>query len=76
MPGYIINYYKYFTGPSEIKGSLFEYMAVRNNSADYETTKYSRIVFGDFDRVSIEKVYDFSRLRNIESYAQRWLGAR
>ena len=32
MPGYIINYYKYFTGPSEIKGSLFEYMAVRNNA--------------------------------------------
>ena len=84
MPGYIINYYKYFTGPSEIKGALFEHLDDRKSkdgliySSEHEQDKikYSRIVFGDFDRVSVEKVYDFSRLRNIESYAQNWLGAR
>lgn len=77
MPGYIINYYKYLAGPSEMKSSLLEYTDNRGHSeSGPASVNCSRIVFGDFDRVSIEKIDDFSRLRNIEQYAQEWIGAR
>lgn len=37
---------------------------------------YSLLAFGDFDRISVEKIDSFSRYRNIDEYTKRWLGPR
>lgn len=37
---------------------------------------YSLLAFGDFDRISVEKIDSFSRYRDIDEYTKRWLGPR
>lgn len=77
MLGFIINFYKYATFPHTLKGDMADFLntdvkAMREN----EDVANPLLVYGDFDRLNIEKVTDFTRFRDVDFYARRWLGQR
>lgn len=84
MKGYIVNFYKYATFPQTLKESMRDYIA--NNKIDNkgidsdgngdDALKKTLLVYGDFDRLSIKSVSKFERYRDVEKYAQKWLGPR
>lgn len=77
MLGYIINFYKYATFPYTLKAEMADYLNqnVKMMKKDGDVAN-SLLVYGDFDRLNIKKVTDFTRLRDVDFYARRWLGQR
>lgn len=73
MWGYIVNFYKYATFPSVLKQNMNQYI---NDNFSQKSNSQSLMVFGDYDRLNIEKIDNFSRYRDVDPYAQRWLGPR
>ncbi len=73
MRGYILNFFKYATFPSSIKEEMCDYL--REISCP-QATSHALLVYGDYDRISIEEVQDFSRFRDVGPHAQKWLGSR
>ncbi len=74
MCGYILNLFRHATFPSSIKSNMREYLNVLagTNTSDAPTF----LVYGDYDRLSIKAVLDFSRYRDVDTHAQHWLGSR
>lgn len=77
MLGYIINFYKYATFPHVLKGDMADYLNqnIKQMKKEEETAN-SLLVYGDFDRLNIKRVTDFTRYRDVDFYARRWLGQR
>lgn len=73
MRGYILNFFKYATFPSSIKSDMCNYLNEISNS---HSASQTLLVYGDYDRISIEEVQDFSRFRDVSPHAQKWLGSR
>lgn len=74
MWGYILNLFRYATFPSNIKSNMRDYLNVLagTNKAEAPTL----LVYGDYDRLSINAVRNFSRYRDVDAHAQHWLGSR
>jgi len=72
MWGYIVNFYKYATFPSNLKPEMRAYL---NQSRKTERTS-SLLVYGDYDRLNVERIDQFLRFRDVDHYAQRWMGPR
>lgn len=76
-PGYIINFLEYATYPATHRESFNNYLdGLPALTKGERSMNYSLLAFGDFDRISVEKVDSFSRYRNIDEYTKRWLGPR
>lgn len=77
MLGYIVNFYKYATFPHTMKGDMADFLNqdVKGMRGDEDITD-SLLVYGDFDRLNIKRVTDFTRFRDVDFYARRWLGQR
>lgn len=73
MWGYIVNFYKYATFPSSLKQDMNQYL---NGIASQAGQSTSFLVYGEYDRLSIEMINSFSRFRDVDPYTQRWLGPR
>ena len=69
MHGYIVNFYKYASFPSDLKQTMA-------NSLPKDQDEYSLLVYGDYDRLNVKKVDNFTRFRDVDNYAQSWLGPR
>lgn len=75
--GYIVNFLEYATYPATHRESFNNYLGGLSTLAKGERSmNYSLLAFGDFDRISVEKIDSFSRYRNIDEYTKRWLGPR
>lgn len=74
MWGYILNLFRHATFPSNIKSNMRDYLnfLAGTNKSDAPTL----LVYGDYDRLSIKPVSNFSRYRDVDSHAQHWLGSR
>lgn len=74
MWGYILNLFRYATFPSNIKANMRDYLnfLAGTNKSDAPTL----LVYGDYDRLSIKAVSNFSRYRDVDKHAQHWLGSR
>lgn len=74
MQGYILNLFRHATFPSNIKSNMREYLnfLAGTNQSDVPTL----LVYGDYDRLSIKAVSNFSRYRDVDVHAQHWLGSR
>ena len=78
------NFYKYATFPKTMKAKMNEYLNDSKTKQwgdgqkidDTGELKKTLLVYGDFDRLSLEAVKSFHRYRDVEKYAQRWLGPR
>lgn len=69
MKGYIFEYYKYVR---YLKNSMNDIRGVLN----YEEAEKSIITFGDYDRLRINVVKEFSRYRDLSKLAKAWVGNR
>lgn len=77
MWGYILNFFRYATFPSNIKSYMRDYLnllADRNKSDKSDAP--TLLVYGDYDRMRINAVSNFSRYRDVDKHAQHWLGSR
>ncbi len=74
MCGYILNLFRHATFPSSIKSNMREYLnaLAGTNTSDAPTL----LVYGDYDRLSIKGILDFSRYRDVDTHARHWLGSR
>lgn len=74
MWGYILNLFRHATFPSNIKSNMRDYLnfLAGTNKSDAPTL----LAYGDYDRLSIKAVSNFSRYRDVDSHAQHWLGSR
>ena len=71
MLGYIINFYKHATFPHVLKGDMADYLNqnIKQMKKEEETAN-SLLVYGDFDRLNIKRVTDFTRYRDVDFYAR------
>ncbi|MCM1256278.1 MAG: hypothetical protein NC307_00295, partial [Roseburia sp.] len=69
MKGYIFEYYKYVR---YLKDSMDDIRSV----LDYKEAEKSIITFGDYDRLRINVVKEFSRYRDLSALAKAWVGNR
>ena len=75
MNGYIINFYRYATYPSSHAAEFRKILTSIPESSPQPKSK-SMLAYGEFDRVNIEKINDFSRYRDIGNHTKTWHGAR
>lgn len=75
MRGYILNLFKYATFPSGIKSHMRNYLDDISRK-NLNPASQTLLVYGDYDRISIKEVQDFSRFRDVDRHAQDWLGSR
>lgn len=76
MSGYIVNFYKYATFPSHMKGTMTEQLISESKAPAEPNQRDSLIVYGDYDRLNVERISDFCRFRDVDHYALRWKGSR
>lgn len=69
MRGYIFEYYKYVR---YLKGSMDDIRCVLN----YKEAEKSVLTFGDYDRLKVNVVSEFSRYRDLSTLAKAWVGNR
>lgn len=69
MKGYIFEYYKYVR---YLKESMDDIRGVLN----YDEAEKSIITFGDYDRLRVNVVKEFSRFRDLSKLAKTWVGNR
>lgn len=69
MKGYIFEYYKYVR---YLKESLDDLRSVLR----YKEAEHSALTYGDYDRLKINVVTDFSRYRDLSLQAKTWVGNR
>lgn len=69
MKGYIFEYYKYVR-------YLRDSLDVIRDVLHYDEAEHSILTFGDYDRLKINVVNDFSRFRELSAQAKTWVGNR
>lgn len=69
MRGYIFEYYKYVR---YLTGSMDNIRSV----LDYKEAEKSILTFGDYDRLKVNVVSEFSRYRDLSTLAKAWVGNR
>lgn len=69
MKGYIFEYYKYVR---YLRDSLDDLRSVLR----YAEAEHSALTYGDYDRLKINVVTDFSRYRDLSIQAKTWVGNR
>ena len=77
MIGYIFNYYKYIRVEESI--SKFLVRSEDNENLDMlpeQSLKSHYITFGEFDRLEVNKVTDFTRFRDLSEISKKWKGDR
>jgi len=67
-----VNFYKYATFPSSLKPQMRKYL----NERPKRNQSGSLLVYGDYDRLSVERIDQFVRFRDVDHYAQHWMGPR
>lgn len=73
MKGYIFEYYQYFRCTDEsLKGFQSEQKPILN----YDDADKSILTFGDYDRLKINVVEDFTRYRDFSILSKTWFGNR
>lgn len=87
MCGYIINLYKYASWPESHQEHFFNLLGEKQEKNRRTGQRFeaqgrlgfemqSLLTYGDFDRINIQLVKDFSRYRDIGPHTQNWLGPR
>ena len=69
MKGYIFEYYKYVRYLRESLNDLRDVLC-------YKEAEHSALTYGDYDRLKINVVTDFSRYRDLSLQAKTWVGNR
>ncbi len=69
MKGYIFEYYKYVRYLRESLNDLRDVLR-------YKEAEHSALTYGDYDRLKINVVTDFSRYRDLSLQAKTWVGNR
>lgn len=69
MKGYIFEYFKYIRYREESLDKLNKDMPIKD-------AERAILTFGDFDRLLVNTVTDFSRFRDISDLGKRWIGNR
>lgn len=69
VKGYIFEYYKYIR---YTKDSLKELA----NNMGYKEAEKTILTFGDYDRLKVNQVTEFSRFRDLSDLAKMWIGNR
>lgn len=71
MKGYIFEYYNYLRYTEDSLKNLQE-----NKILDYKRANRSILTFGEYDRLKINTIYDFTRYRDLSDLAKNWIGNR
>ena len=69
MKGYIFEYFKYIRYTEKS-------LEILNGKMPVLEGKNAILTFGDYDRLMINPVYDFSRFRDLSDLAKEWIGNR